>query len=225
MRPPLRGEKPVVVPEVKVVPVIAPQYPLQLENKCVEISIDPGSIKCGISIFDLQGKFLDGFTVKAAPSIIPTMRLYHLRIEFTKEWERRLGPDVLANRCTLELLPPGCAAILDNAAGAILSSGKISADLHAGYIPPTRWKWVARQLGCFDKSPKGVSSLRAMGWEWPIANEDEDLADSIMVYLAARFIKGQVLWLGPNKWVKSWYVPTVYKPKTPKKRGRKKVEK
>lgn len=217
MRPPIR--KP---PEQEIVNECSPVYPLKLDSEFVQISIDPSSTSTGISIFDQAGKYLDGFCIKVSSGIIPSMRLFHLRNKFIEEWERRLGGKIQANVCTLEHLPPTKFSVLGVAAGAILSSGKISADLSPScYIPPPRWKYVARQLGCKDKDPKGVSALRSIGWEFDYAGLNEDTADSILIHLASRWYKQQILWLSPKKWLASGYVP---KPFVKKKTGKKKLK-
>lgn len=191
----------------KVVPVpketVDTKYPLNLG--CVHVGLDPASHAFGVSIFTQNGEYIDSFTVKVSEGIIPTMRLYFMRKKFTEIWTERYGVNCIANVAVIEHMPPGNSAILQNAGGAILASGKISAEVgYLDYISVPSWKFFARQLGCHDKSPKGISALKSIGWTYPLPTTD-DAADSILIYLASRWRRKQYVWLGEGKWLQSWY--------------------
>lgn len=130
-----------------------------------------------------------------------------MRVEFEKEWEKRYGKNTVANLCTSENLPPGKYASLHFAAGAVLSSGFISADLSPQtYISPTAWKSVCIQLGCYDKDPKGIEALKQINWGFRMPGTDDE-ADAIIIYLSWRFYQQKVLWFSEKQYVHSWYMP------------------
>lgn len=194
------------------------KYPLNLTT--VQVSLDPASKAFGVAVFSSKGEFIDSFTVNVSEGIIPTMRLYFIRKKFIEEWEKRYGINCIANLAVIEHLPPGNSAILQNAGGAILSSGKISASLeYSDFITPSMWKAFCKDLGCRDKQPKGVPALKSIGWEYSLPTS-EDEADAILLYLCSRWRKKQHIYLGKNKWMESFYQPRKWAPK--KKRVAKK---
>jgi len=166
-------------------------------TKYVSISIDPGSISCGIAVFDSLGKYIDSFEVKVPNYLMPSTRLFKMRERFEVIWREKF-PDTLANVCTLELLPPSKCAVLQNSAGAILSSGFIVADLPAkNYIAPPTWKSEMRKLGASGEVIKGKHTLNAIGWKYAEPPGD-DAADAIIIYQAARRKQGKEIWIGDN---------------------------
>lgn len=203
MKPPVK--KPIMTQ--KEVITESKKYPLDLESKYVFVSIDPSSTSCGISVFTTKGKYLDGFCIKVSSGIPSSQRLYFMRKKFIEEWEFRYGKETMASLCTLENLPMSRYAVLSNAAGAILSSGKITADLLPRcYISPSQWKFFSRELGCFMKDPKGVTALKAIGWQYSLEGVNDDVADSILIFLTSVWYSKGVVWLGENSWIQSWYV-------------------
>jgi hypothetical protein len=198
--------RPPVIPRVLPVQkeIVETKYPLNLG--CVHVAIDPASHATGIAVFTLDGKYIDSFTVKVNAGIIPTMRLYFMRKKFTEIWTERYGVNCVANLAVIEHMPPGNSAILQTAGGAILSSGKISADMgYSEYVSVQSWKFFCRSLGCHDKSPKGISALKAIGWSYPLPSTDDE-ADAILLYLTSRWRKKMAIWLGDNgNWLQSWY--------------------
>lgn len=202
---------------VKQLPTHTAQLTEHRDLKYVQISLDPASKAFGIAVFTVKGEYIDSFTIHVAEGIIPTMRLYFMRKKFIEEWEKRYGVSCVANLCILEHIPPSNIAILQNAAGAILSSGKVSADLlFQDYISPTSWKCFCRELGCRDKDPKGLTALKSIGWQYPLPDSD-DSADAIILYLCSRWRKKLVIFLGNGMWLQSWYEPKVYVKKEKRK--------
>lgn len=188
-----------------------------IKESFVHISIDPGSVSCGIAVFDLNGRFIDSFEVKANPGMIASMRIFSIHKAFEAEWRRRFGDKLMANFCSCENLPPSRLACLHLSPGAILASGVITADLHpSSYISPSAWKYVARELGSKEKDPKGRKILTDIGWGFEMPTGD-DAADAIIIYLACRWYKGMHVWISPTKLVKSTYVKKTRLPKTKKR--------
>jgi len=187
-------------------PLIKLQVPTDapIAKKYVHVSIDPGSHHCGIAIFDLKGKYLDSFTVHVSEGIIATMRLHQLRLVFEKTWKAKLGESTVAVLCTTEQLPPGAKSVLTYAAGAVLSSGFISAELPtAHYVPVQTWKAFVRGINpTVGQTPKGKKALEDIGWEYPMPDTD-DAADAILIYLAYVWKARAVVWLGERKWINS----------------------
>lgn len=188
-----------IKPLIKLAPLtgeVRPNY--------VHISIDPGSCHCGIAVFDLEGKYLDAFTVHVSDGIIASLRLHQLRLVFEKTWKARFGENTKAILCTSEQLPPGAKPVLSYSAGAVLSSGFISADLSvATYIPVQTWKSFVRSIDATcGRTPKGLEALKSIGWSYPLPDSD-DSADAILIYLAYVWQSRTPIWVGEGKWIKS----------------------
>lgn len=192
--------------------------------KYVHISLDPSSTSFGVAVFTTDGKFLTSYCIKVGESVMQSQRLYQMRKKFEDFWNEKF-PGVKASFLVVEHLPPSNYAVLQLAAGAIISSGFIWSTMdRTGYISPPSWKYFCKEIGCSMKDPKGRQALTEIGWRYPIpASEDE--SDAIILYLCARWMQKKVIYLGKDYWIPSFYKPAWekpgYKPKTKQKRTKK----
>lgn len=164
----------------------------------MQLSIDPGSTQMGISIFDLEGKFLASETLKADSRMVAARRLNMIHEQF-EAFMAQYFPGTLIVNTTLELLPPSqITPSLPISPGAIISAwNNCSRLLPKNAVPVNTWKSVAKQLGCTMSDPKGVKIFEQIPWQFT-KPKTHDEADSIIIFLAFCWEVKGLCWLGPD---------------------------
>lgn len=173
------------------------------EEQCsvnrVHQSIDPGSNKMGIAVFDTEGRYIKSITLRAPATYSAAQRLNHLRKSYIK-WFTDNFPNTIVTVTIMEHLPPNQFTLtLQISPGSVVATKfNRSRLLPEHCIPVETWKKTARELGCKKASPKGVPMLQDIGWEYDLpAMEDE--ADAIMMYTSYQWVNNKKCWLGPTK--------------------------
>lgn len=152
----------------------------------------------GIAVFGKDYKFICSKALRANRSEPAAKRLYLIRKQFEKWWEREFKGEKIAVTVIEQLPPSQPKASLPISPGSVVSQpGNYSTLGEDTHIPVQSWKAMCRDFGYAHKDPKGLPALKGIGWKFKMPKTDDE-ADAILLFLCYNWSQFGFCYIGPT---------------------------